>query len=126
MRANRSIRSRPGRPPKHLTYSYDMTADAGFAMAGRLIQEAQDKPYEDRLKALQVLMPLCLKRIPDKHISTVTSYNISEETAKAMLAEAQRNLLIYKEIRSGKSSNTLKDTSDNVDPLLGEGGGVVV
>ena len=101
-----------------------MTADATFAMAGRLIQEAMDAPFNVRLKALSVCMPLALKRIPDRTISTVTSYNISEETARAMLAEAHCNLLIYKELdeeakrekalNNKHNNNESSSTSDNV------------
>ena len=109
-----SQHARRGRPPKYLTFSYDQSADKTFSLAGRVIAESESLPLSDRLKVLAVVMPLALKRIPDRTISTVTSYNISEETAKAMLAEAQRNLLIYKELdEEAKREKEHRKTSDN-------------
>jgi hypothetical protein len=79
---------------KRVQCTFDDIADLTFQQAGILIKDTSI-PLIDRVR---VCLPVALKRIPDRTINTTTSYNISEETAKAMLAEAQRNLLIYKRL----------------------------
>jgi hypothetical protein len=76
-----------------------MTADATFVMAGQLVNEAQGKPYEDRLKALQVLMPLALKRIPDKQEIRQLTINASPEDVAKMIQLAEANLLARKRLQ---------------------------
>ena len=130
-----------GRPYKYMQLSYDQSADRAFNVIGRLAIDAQKDwdtlSLKDKMNLVATLAPIAMKRIPDKHINTTTSYNISEETAKAMLAEAHRNLLIYKELHeedklkaeqnrtSDNQQNKSIDgqSSENVSESGGEGGG---
>lgn len=98
------IHTRQGRPPKWLTYSFDQCADRGFQLTGayidRVKREWDTLTLDQQAEAVNRVLPLALKRIPDKIEQKVLSYNvaISEETASKMLELANRNLLIYNEL----------------------------
>jgi hypothetical protein len=105
---------RRGRPPVWLTATFDMSADEAFKMHYQYIKEAQGQwatlTLDEKGKVIDRITPLALKRIPDKVESTSLVLNISDDDAQAMLAEARRNLLIYKELRAkrGQDAQTLQ------------------
>ena len=77
---------RQGRPFKAQTLSYDMTADRIFGIAGQMALEMEGKTYEERLKALQVLLPIAMKRIPDKVQQLNVNLPLDTELAQRLLA----------------------------------------
>ena len=88
------VKGRSGRPRKALSCTFDEVADLTFQQAGILLHD-ESVPLHRRV---QICLPLALKRIPDKLQASVATYQLPEDVAKQLLAEAQRNLLIYKRL----------------------------
>lgn len=78
--------------PKWMTYSFDQCADGVFRHAGRIIQELDGKDFDTRLKATIALLPISLKRIPDKSEVLQLTLSASAEDMAALMNLAQANI----------------------------------
>jgi hypothetical protein len=76
------VKGRSGRKSHRMECSFDEVADLTFREAFQVLND----PSLDRLKVLQVCMPLALKRIPDKIVQTNVNLAISDELSKRILA----------------------------------------
>ena len=114
------INKRGGRPKKWLTYSFDKCAESGFALAGAYIKDVtvawNGLTLEQKADAVSKILPIALKRIPDKHEVMQITLNASDADMQKLLAIADRNSLVRNEL--DMDSHTVKLT-----PIESENGG---
>ena len=109
-------RTRQGRPQKWLTFSYDKTADQVFQIAGKIVEETK-KNWDTlnlvtKMDLLSKLLPLALKRIPDKTEIKQLSMTIDQSSVERILLLAERNLSIREELKSS-AAESLKKNNDS-------------
>lgn len=90
------IEKRKTKPQKWLTYSYDQCADGAFKLAGKFLKYVEhnwdDLQFNQRLSAVTALLPISLKRIPDKHEVIALTLNASADDMARLLHLAECNL----------------------------------
>ena len=100
-------RKRTGRPPKKLELSYDMCAENTFRIAGWIIQEAERDwdtlSFDKKMELMTKLLPIALKRIPDKHEVVQIVLNASDQDLQTLINLADRNINLRKDLASSSS-----------------------
>jgi hypothetical protein len=130
---NKGMHRRKGRPPKWLTYSYDQCADRGFQLAGVYIDTVKQRwnelTFEQQTDAVGRIIPLALKRVPDKHEVLQITLNANPDDMQRLLNIAEHNVILRNELGQSKHEVKVVDvvavdaqTSDNHAQKVESGG----